>query len=286
MQLQLALSIARPGNVIKLAAGTYVGQFTATASGSSSAPIWLCGPRSARLTTGSIHSGHALMVSGVSNFVVTGFTVDTAFKGVTVVSGNRVAITDLAVSNTGFEGIHLRNQTRDSTVSYNTISRTGMQTTKYGEGIYIGTSGANWCELNGCNPDRTQGVHLTGNTISNTGAQPIEVKEGTSSGFITGNILTGSSRIEISSKSLILVKGNGYTVTDNQVKDPRVYGLQTIGSDDWGRVNLFARNRVTGAPSDGIWIHQPGNQGPLGNVVYCSNRSDGPRVTNLTCARD
>ena len=130
-------------------------------------------------------------------------------------------------------------------------------------------------------------MHLIGNTIFNTGAQPIEVKEGTSDGFIDGNILTGSSRIETGSKSLILVKGNDYAVTDNQVTNPRTYGLQTIASDGgWGQDNRFARNQVSGASSDGIWIHQPAGQGVLGNVVYCSNSSDGPRVSNVPCAKD
>jgi hypothetical protein len=284
-KLQAALDAARAGTVIKLAAGTYVGEFKVSRSGSAGSPIWLCGPRSAVLTSGTMSSGHALSMSGVKNFVAAGFSINKAFKGVTVISGSRVTITDLAISNIGYEAIHFRNQTVDSSATNNVISRTGMVTAKYGEGIYIGTSGANWCKSNGCNPDRTDRILARGNKISSTGAQPIEAKEGTTGGRIDSNTVTGSSRIEAGAKSLILVKGNGYNVTGNVVTAPRAYGLQTIADNGWGRKNSFSANTIKQAPITGIWIHMPSGQGAAGNVVYCSNKAPGATLTNLACAR-
>ena len=59
-QLQTALRDAVPGTVIDLADGTYDGTFTAAASGTAAAPIWICGGRDAVLRGPGTDEGFVL----------------------------------------------------------------------------------------------------------------------------------------------------------------------------------------------------------------------------------
>ena len=180
--LKSAIAAATGGTVIRLNPGTYVGTFSLYRSGTKVAPIWICGPRTAILTSGGYASGNVLNVSGQHDVVFAGFTVRDSFKGVTVIDSDRVVVTDLLVEDIGYEAVHLRNQTSDSDVTYNTIRRSGLVLPQYGEGVYVGTSSNNWCRYNDCLPDATTRVRVIGNTISQTGAQSIEVK----SGYVVG----------------------------------------------------------------------------------------------------
>ena len=51
-QLTAALAAAKPGDLIRLAAGDYAGHFTLATAGTAGAPITLCGPRTAVLDGG------------------------------------------------------------------------------------------------------------------------------------------------------------------------------------------------------------------------------------------
>src|ERR1700753_3981242 len=54
--LTSALKAAKAGTHIQLQPGTYKGKFVLSASGTASAPIYVCGPTSAVLDAGSIKS--------------------------------------------------------------------------------------------------------------------------------------------------------------------------------------------------------------------------------------
>ena len=286
VELRNALAAARPGAVIKLQSGTYSGQFKLTASGTPSAPIWVCGPRSAVIDGGQISDLHGLFIDSVNDVVVTGITIQNALKGVTVKSSTRVTLSDLLVQDIGYEGIHFKQFTKDSDVIASTVTRTGRLEKKYGEGIYIGSSEPNWCTMTACQPDRVDGSRLIRNTISDTGAQSIEVKEGTSDGIIHGNHVDDSNAVSGDS-SWILVKGNGWLISNNVGSNSRTDGFSTNASvAGWGMNNVFVRNSAAvNAAGFGIWIHEPVGRGPVGNIVGCENQSTGAGagMTNVAC---
>lgn len=286
-ELKSALSWAAAGTVIRIASGTYKGQFHVNKSGTASAPIWICGPRTAILTTGSTSSGHALTISGQHDVVVAGITLRTASKGLTVIDSDRIVATDLLVENIGEEGIHLRKQTNDSEVKFNTIRRTGVVTRAYGEGIYLGTSDANWCKYNNCNPDRTTSILVLKNVISETGAQAIEAKAGTTNGVISGNTIVGRDP-GTGGDEWILVKGNDFLVADNVGHDSPENGFTTNASvSGWGKNNIFTRNSATNTEEYNTWIHQPKELPFLGNRVSCLGASSDVDngLTNVTCVK-
>ena len=285
--LKSALYNATAGTVIKLAPGTYTGTFSASKSGTTDRPIWICGPRTAIITSGSYRSGHAFSMENKHDIVLAGMTIRNSFKGVTVISSQRITVTDLLVENIGYEAIHLRSQTLDSEVKYNTIRKTGLVMREFGEGIYIGTSDSNWCKYNGCQPDRTDRTLVLGNTISETGAQAIEAKAGTSNGVIARNNIVGYSPGSSYGEGWVLIKGNDWFVGENTGRNSPDDGYATNGSvTGWGKYNVFARNSASNTADYGLWIHLPNNV-DLRNKVSCNNStsstSDG--AMNVTCMK-
>ncbi|OOB90903.1 hypothetical protein B0T42_09180 [Rathayibacter sp. VKM Ac-2630] len=284
-ELNSALVGARPGQVIRMADGLYTGAFALRSIPDSSSGVWLCGSPNAVLSTGSTGSGIALTLKDVHNVHLVGFSVRNAFQGVHVLASSEVRIADLTVSEIGYEGVHLRNQTVDSLIVGSTISRTGLVTAKYGEGVYVGTSDRNWCEYNGCASDKSNRNLVIDNVIRDTGAEPIEAKEGTWDGQIIGNVVARGSRISTDVLSLTMVSGNGWTAAGNTLSNPRMYGLQVITREDGsGNKNLVTANHVANAPAYPIYLHNPSDWSTWGNIATCSNSGKDP-VSNSACTR-
>jgi hypothetical protein len=124
------------------------------------------------------------------------------------------------------------------------------------------------------------------NMVSDTGAQSIEVKEGSSDGLIYENRVDDSASTSPES-SLVLIKGNGWLVKNNSGKGGRADGFDTNASvSGWGMRNVFVGNAATlNSAGYGIWIHQPAGRPPLGNIVACDNRAVGASggITNVAC---
>ena len=135
-----ALSSARPGAVIVLAPGVYTGDFVASASGTASAPITLCGPRNAILQGESINSGYTFHLDHASWWRVEGFTVEGGQKGIMTDGADHDLLYGLYVHGTGDEAIHLRAFSSDNTVSHSVVRDTGLLKQFYGEGIYVGSA--------------------------------------------------------------------------------------------------------------------------------------------------
>ncbi|WP_104082532.1 right-handed parallel beta-helix repeat-containing protein [Cryobacterium sp. Y11] len=285
-ELMAAVDRARPGTVIKMAPGTYNEQIDLTANGTAVKPIWVCGPRSAVIDSGSIAHHHGIQITNSSHLVIAGMTVTNSLKGISVVRSENVTIADTRIDHIGYEAIHLRAFTTDSTVVGNTISNTGLHGTQFGEGIYIGTSDNNWCAQTECKPDRTDGVLVQGNHISLTSAQPIEVKEGTSDGVIRSNVIDGTGGMA-DSKEWVKVKGNDWTIVGNEGSNSPLHGFAVNGSvDGWGLRNVFSDNsgRVNG---DGyaFFVHEKGGTGSSKTTVSCSNTvtSAAEGISNIAC---
>ncbi len=281
--LTAALAGARPDVVIRLAAGTYAGRFTAAAPGTADDPITLCGPREAVLEGGSIEeAGYTLHLDGAAHWRVAGFSVRGGQKGVMVDRSNFVTIELLQISEIGDEAIHLRQGSSDNVVRGNVIRATGLRNDKFGEGIYVGSAESNWNKYGvGGGPDLSDRNLIEGNDIAETTAEAVDIKEGTTGGILRGNTFSGSGMTD--AETWVNVKGNGWQIVDNTGSDAPEDGFQTHRIlDGWGARNTFAGNTATvNGPGYGIKITKDDD----GNTVACSNiaRSAEKGLTNIDC---
>jgi hypothetical protein len=280
-QLAAALASAQPGTKIVLAPGVYQGDFAATVSGTSSAPITLCGGRNAILSGLSVTSGYTFYLHHASWWQLVGFTVTGGQKGVVTDGSSDDLIDGLYVHDTGDEAIHLRSFSSHDVVSHNLIRDTGLDEQAYGEGIYVGSAHKNWCRYSGCTPDASDDDTIIDNNIANTTAENIDIKEGTSGGTITGNMLSGAGMISSAATAWVNVKGNGWQILGNS-------GMNSVGDGyqvhqvypGWGLQNTFVSNKAA-LSGTGVGIYVQSSA--LHTVVACSNTVSGAQLSNLPC---
>lgn len=280
--LEAALTGAQPGDVIQIADGTYNGgnavanQWTATHSGTAASPIWLCGGPNAVLTNDGITSSYGLHLNGASYWHLLGFSVTAAQKGVIVDSASHVTVEGLNVHGVGDEGVHLRKNTTYSTVTGNTIHDTGNRREKFGEGVYVGSADSNWGALTGGQPDHSDNNVVSYNTIYDTPAESVDLKEGTQNGEVYGNNFDGSGQTSEGGDSWVDAKGNAWKIYNNVGHHSSGDGFQThhknltnSGLGNWGLSNKFKGNTVdVQGPGYGFFIHDPST---TGNQVDCDN---------------
>jgi hypothetical protein len=266
VELQAALDGATPGDTIKLAPGTFFGNFGASVDGSADLPIALCGGPDSVLDGGGTRKGYVLHLDGVAHWQLEGFAVRNGQKGLMADGVTSSIIRGLSVSTIGDEGIHLRRFSTDNVISSNHISDTGLRKEKFGEGIYIGSSESNWCSITDCEPDRSDRNVVEANVIERTTSESIDVKEGTSDGILRGNTFDGS---EISAAdSWVDIKGNGWLIEDNSGVNSPLDGFQTHEIlDGWGTDNTFRGNSAAVNGSGFGFSLTPVRD----NVVTCTN---------------
>ncbi|MCC9206392.1 right-handed parallel beta-helix repeat-containing protein [Arthrobacter sp. zg-Y769] len=279
-ELENALDAARPGDVVGLAAGTYTGNFTASAEGTAEQPITLCGNAESILDGGTTDDGYVFHLDNSSYWALQGFTVRNGQKGVMVDQSTNNLIQGLTVTTTGDEAIHLRKFSTDNRVIGNTISNTGLRKPKFGEGIYIGTAESNWCDISNCEPDRSDRNSIEGNTITETTSESVDIKEGTSDGVLRANTFDGSGIIE--ADSWVDVKGRDWVIDGNTGINSPLDGFQTHEIiDGWGTDNVFRDNdaQVNG-PGLGYSLKPVRD-----NIVECSNTASaaGEGLSNEPC---
>jgi hypothetical protein len=281
-ELTAALRAAKPGTSILLADGVYTGSFLAATSGTAGSPIWLCGGPGAVLDGGGINEDYVLHLNGVAFWRVVGFTARNGQKGVVADATANSIIQGLDVHDIGDEAIHLRASSTSNAVLNNLVHSTGLRKPKFGEGIYIGSAESNMRQYSPPDgPDRSDFNVIAGNTIRNTSAESIDIKEGTSGGLVRGNTFDGTGMT--GADSWVDVKGNGWTIENNTGANSPADGFQTHQIiDGWGTRNTF-RNNVVGSGVPGLGI----NLAPIrANLIACNNRNaDGsPASTNSKCA--
>ena len=269
-QLRAAVSAAVPGTVIKLAPGTYRGGITVTASGTKEKPIWICGPSTAILDNGNFQSKNGVLLQEVSYVNVAGFTVQNFRKGAVVSNSSNTSIADLTIREIGEEALKIRYNSSDTVIQYNTVRGTGRAVSMYGEGVYIGTSPQNWCDVLACKPDASVRTQVIGNDIAGTTADPIEAKPATSSGTIRGNKVDGAALKDVT--SLIAVKGRDYLVTENIGTSGKGSGIVVIEAEvkGEGSDNFFANNSMR-VPRGSFAVDI--GPGASGNIVDCTNKA-------------
>jgi copper-binding protein NosD len=282
-QLVQALKSAAPGTVIRLAAGTYQGQFVASVSGTAAAPITLCGPRAAVIDGGGVDAGYAVHLDGASYWRLLGFTIQGGQKGVMTDHANHVLISGLYVHGVGDEAVHLRSASSDDIVENVVVRDTGHVNTKFGEGIYIGSAHSNWCKYSACGPDMSDRDVIRNNDISQTTAENIDIKEGTTGGVVSGNRLSGTGMVESAATAWVNAKGNAWTITGNIGTDSLKDGFQVHRvSSGWGEQNVFRGNQATvNAGGYGYYVQSKS----LGTVVGCDNTAAGAGsgLSNVKC---
>jgi hypothetical protein len=280
-ELSAALAAVEPGDVIAMRPGVYDGNFVAAVSGTADRMITLCGTSSSILDGGSTDSGYVFHLDHASYWHLLGFAVTDGQKGV-MADGTVGSIIDrLTVSRIGDEAIHLRDQSTDNTVTGNLVSDTGHRKPQYGEGIYVGTANSNWCDVSNCQPDNSDRNVVENNSISNTTAESVDIKEGTSNGILRGNTFNGARMT--AADSWVDVKGNGWTIEGNSGQNSPADGYQVHNVyKGWGTDNVFRSNSAA-VNGPGFGFHLAPVQA---NVVLCSNTASnaGKGLSNVTCS--
>jgi parallel beta-helix repeat protein len=317
--LTAALAAATPGTMIELQAGV---TYTASGSpqrfriegksGTATDRIFLCGPASAVLMSsleaqpaddGGMSTNYGLWLNDSSYWVVDGFTVRTANKGVILDGSSNNTIRYLNVSDLGEEGIHLRRGSSNNVVEYNTVENTGNRVPGFGEAIYVGTAAGNWLKVMGTLvPDRSDGNIIRFNTTRSR-SEGVDVKEGTTGGRIENNTIYGTylaGSTEVSADSCMELKGKSWIISRNHCETTLADGLQVKNQSgactsagttcpDSGSLNVLELNSTnmatpTGGTATGYSINVSSTA--QNNTVRCNNTLTGKAasyLTNVTC---
>ena len=221
-------------------------------------------------------------MSGAKYWVLSGFTITNAQKGVVADGTVGSLIAGLTVHHIGDEGIHLRDFSTDNVVRGNTVFDTGNRRAKFGEGIYIGTANSNWCTISDCKPDASDRNLVTYNTIYDTTAEGVDIKEGTTGGVLSHNSFDGSGLTSGGGDSWVDVKGNSWVIEANVGVDSPMDGFQVHDvADGWGKGNVFRDNAATvNGPGYGFALRPEQD-----NVVECSNTVSNAKkgLSNVSC---
>jgi hypothetical protein len=279
--LTSALGNAEPGDVIQLADGVYQGEFRTGAKGTAKDPIFLCGGRDAVLQGEGYKGGYVLHFDNAAQWRVHGFTVRSGQKGVMLDTGVSIALQELLVTDIGDEAVHLRKNSTDNVVRGLTIRNTGNRRDKFGEGVYVGTAVSNWPQITGGQPDNSDRNFVLNNVISETTAESVDIKEGTSDGVVAGNTFDGA-RLS-GGDSWVDVKGNGWLIAGNSGRTSPEDGFQThVILPGWGDANRFTQNvaDLNGGSGVGYYLHEP-----RANKINCNNKATGAGggLSNYPC---
>ncbi|MER7621364.1 right-handed parallel beta-helix repeat-containing protein [Streptomyces sp. NPDC126503] len=276
-QLRTALANARPGDTIRLADGTYTGNFKATTPGTATARIVLTGSSRAVLTAGG---GYGLHLNGASYWTVAGITVTGGQKGIMTDAADGVVIDGVTVHGLDMEGVHFRNSSRNGILKNSRVYDTGNDGRGMGEGVYVGS--ANTLS------DRSDNVLIIDNVIGpDVGGESVDIKEGTTGARIIGNTFDGRGLTGVHyDDSWVDVKGNNVLVEGNRGVNTTNNGFETHSQQSgWGCGTVFRDNHadLTGATGPKrLAIHVAHQSGSCRTTVYASNTvTGGYGLTNI-----
>ncbi|MDI3402914.1 right-handed parallel beta-helix repeat-containing protein [Streptomyces cavernicola] len=276
-ELESALSSASPGDTIRLADGTYSGNFKTTTAARSDARITLTGSPKAVLTAGG---GYGLHLDGAAYWTVQGMTVTGGQKGIMIDAARGVVVDAVTVHGLDMEGVHFRKSSSDGVVKDSRIYDTGNDGRGMGEGVYVGS--ANTLD------DRSDRVRITGNTIGpDVGGESVDVKEGTTGAEIVGNTFDGKGLTGANyDDSWVDVKGNDVLVENNRGSNTTNNGYETHSQQPgWGCGAVFRDNTsdLTGATGDKqLAINVTNQSDDCRTTVYASNTVTGGKgLTNI-----
>jgi len=257
---------AKPGDVITIAAGDYLGVKTGTtqnragwfvsmASGTAAAPITLRGASSTAkpvLHGGSNSDAYILHMIGANYWKIENIIWSTGAKGLIFDGCNNMILDGLEVFNVGDEGVHFRDGSSNNLIQNSWIHDTGRGSPGFGEGVYIGSAdgtnqadGSPYNQL--CHDNRVSNCRFG----PNIAAEAVDIKERTKRAIVEHCTFdaTGTDN-KNSVDSVINVKGNDAIVRYNTIKragNPnilwafKIYSVWSAG-DDSGMNNQFTNN--------------------------------------------
>lgn len=277
-QLKSALLAAGPGDTIRLADGTYTGNFKATTPGTSAARITLTGSGRAVLSAGG---GYGLHLNGASYWTVHGITVTGGQKGIMTDAADSVVIDSVTVHDLDMEGVHFRTSSRNGVLKNSRVYDTGHDGRGMGEGVYVGSAGGL--------TDRSDQVQILNNVIGpGVGGENIDIKEGTTGARIIGNTFDGSGLTGANyDDSWVDVKGNDVLVEGNRGSRTTNNGYEThTQQSGWGCGTVFRDNAsdLTGATgATQLAVNVTNSSSSCRTTVYGSNTVTGGKgLTNIT----
>lgn len=252
-ELSLAMQKANPGDVIRLASGTYdyteIGsqKFSSAAEGTADAPITLTAADAENppLITGkNTENGYIIHITG-DYWILENLNITTSQKGIVLDNSNYSVIRNCEVHNTGAEAIAIRDGSSYCTVKDSYIHDTGLVTSGYGEGVYIGsaksTSGYDYkCDYN----------VVDGCTFKNVAAEHVDVKEYTTGTEIKnctfyGDGMTGAnyagSFVDIAGNNVNVHNNTGYRNGNKNIVAAFELHLQ---AEEWGYHCIFTDNTL------------------------------------------
>jgi parallel beta helix pectate lyase-like protein len=297
-ELKTAIQNALPGDTITMADGTYAssmlvgnytGSFAMTADGTESNPITLKGSRNAIIDGNGTGGRYGLYLYGADFWNLDGFTVNNASKGIVLDGSSHVFLNNMKVSNVGQEAVHFRAFSRYNVIRDSEITGTGKKSAQYGEGVYIGSANSNWGTYTGGQPDTSDRNIVINNTFTNFTAEGIDLKEGSTGGYVAGNTFEGSAISgQNSADSWIDAKGNYYLIENNVGTNTLVDGFQVHSVyAGWGANNAFKANTAN-VNASGYGFNIVSTAMQFGNIVYCSNTATGAGLglANVACTQD
>lgn len=266
-ELGSALEDAAPGDVIRLAAGTYE-PVEISASGTPEEPITLTGPSEAVIDA-SDDSGYAVHLQEASHWQLVGFSVVGGGKGIVVDGGGDNVLDSLSVGETGDEAVHFRSSSSDNVIQRSRIHDTGLEQPQYGEGVYVGSAKSNWRKYGrGGGPDLSMDNRILENTFERITAENVDIKEETGGTIVARNDFDGSA-----------ISGENYA---DSVVDVKGFGAQVLHNITTGRSdalgNIIETHVITEPETSGCGNLIEGNRvegfEPTGELVSVDKKCD------------
>ncbi len=273
-----ALENAKPGYLIELKPGIYIGRigekngksayFYIPVSGEKDLPIIvrsLDSSSPAILQGETVEKGYGLYITG-DNVIIENLIVRNAQKGIVLDNANWNVLKRCEVYEIGDEGIHVRDGSSHNLITECWIHDTGKRKGRkgYGEGIYIGSA---WktvkkheyypvCSYNVVRENKI-GPEVT--------AEHLDIKEFTLGTLIENNVFYGKGISgEHYADSFIDLKGNTaivrwnifYRQNNSKIKDA-VQVHDVVKNGDWGYGNVIYGNVFFMDTENGYMVNAP-----------------------------
>lgn len=249
-----AMRNAKPGDVIRVAPGTYdytvyqgAQKIDTPAAGTAEHPIRLTAadPENPPVLTGNgTEHGYVLHIQG-DDWIIENMVLTNAQKGIVFDHSCRSVIRNCEICTTGAEAVALRDGSSECTVESCNIHDTGLVTPGYGEGVYVGSAKSTTGFDYKCDNNR-----ILRCTFRNIAAEDIDVKEyttGTEIAYCTfyGDGMTGENY----AGSFVDIAGNGCSVHDNtgyRNQNSKIVAAFEVHEqvEGWGHRNSFCNNTV------------------------------------------
>ena len=269
--IEAALAQAKPGTVFAFEPGQHKALKVSSVNGAQGNPIVLtAADKNNRpvFTDGGYTARAGIEVTGSSNVAIAYLDVRKSMWGIRVEGSSGIVIDAARVSDIGQEGIRVTQRSSWVTIRNSVISGTGRRSgtasdgqsySLFGEGIYIG-SGQD-------SSDEVHHIVISGNDISQTGTEAIDVKAPAHDVEITKNVIhdiqTGTSgAIVVHLKDDYVATNPNIRVTYNKISNISTNSghRDGVGVVIGSSVDVIG-NTIRNTAHYGIRIEDKGSQG-------------------------